>query len=162
MDWNKIPGLSQPHMEEWFRMMTNPESAVQAYGVIPKMQPIFTSCDFEAGTLDMAYRVLDWELNPQKMLHGGITATALDSSVGALCHYYTYPQVLTTVTMDITFLKPVFLGDTFHIRAKMVSLGRTLATATGEVVLEREDTLAAVCRATYKIMHKKVRQLEEK
>lgn len=161
MDWSKIQGLSQAHMEEWLRAMTSPDAAVLARGVIPKMRPRFVSCDFEEGALDFAYPVLEWELNPRKTLHGGITSTALDSTVGALCHYYTYPQVLTTVTMDITFLKPILPGDTFHIRAKMVSLGRTLATATGEVVLERGNTLAAVCTATYKVLHRTVRQLKE-
>lgn len=162
MKWNEIPGLSQADMERWFQDVTSPHSSVQAHGVIPKMKPAFVSCGFEEGMMDVAYPVLEWELNPERILHGGITSTALDTTLGMLCHYYTYPQVLTTVTMNITFLKPVLLGDIFHVRAKLVSLGRTLATVTGEVVLERGDTLAAVCTATYKIMHNKVKSAADK
>lgn len=161
MKWNEIPGLSQEGMEQWLQDVTSPYSPVQAHGVIPKMKPAFVSCSFEAGALDVAYPVLEWELNPERILHGGITSTALDTTLGMLCHYYTYPHVLTTVTMNITFLKPVLLGDTFHVRAQLVSLGRTLATVTGEVVLERGDTLAAVCTATFKIMHNTVKSAAE-
>ena len=148
MEWSKIPGLSQAHMEQWLRTMTSPESPIPAHG-------------FEEGTLEMAYPVLDWELNSQGILHGGVLSTALDTSLGMLCHYYTYPHVLTTVTMHATFLKPIPPGDSFHIHAKLASFGGTLATVTGEVMLEREKTLAAACTATFKVLHHKVNQAAE-
>lgn len=62
MEWSKIPGLSQAHMEQWLRTMTSPESPIPAHGVIPKLKPAFVSCGFEEGTLEMAYPVLDWEI----------------------------------------------------------------------------------------------------
>ncbi len=161
MEWSKIPGLSQAHMEQWLRTMTSPASPIPAHGVIPKLKPAFVACGFEEGTLEMAYPVLDWELNSQGILHGGVLSTALDTSLGMLCHYYTYPHVLTTVTMHATFLKPIPPGDSFHIHAKLVSFGGTLATVTGEVVLEREKTLAAACTATFKVLHHKVKQAAE-
>ncbi|MBR4014623.1 MAG: PaaI family thioesterase [Anaerotignum sp.] len=155
MKWNERPELSQKDMEQWFQSITGPEAALQHHGVIPKMKPRFIACDFERGTAEMAYEVLSWELNPQDMIHGGITSTALDTSLGMLTHYYTKPHVLTTVTMSVTFLKPILLGDTFHIHSRLESLGRTLSTVTGEVRLERDNILAATCTATYKIMHQK-------
>lgn len=160
MKWTEIPGLSQEHMEQWARWVANPANPVQAHGVIPRMQPAFVSCNFEEGWLDMAYPVLEWELNPQRILHGGVLSTALDTSLGVLCHYYVYPKAVTTVTMNVTFLKPILPGDTFHIRARLDSLGRTLATSSGDVILERDNIHAATCSATYKILHNNVRHFK--
>ena len=60
----------------------------------------------------MAYRAQEWELNPENIMHGGIISTALDTSMGFLAHYYTHLSAPTvvTVTMNVTFLKPVLAG----------------------------------------------------
>ncbi len=159
MNWNEIPGLSQENMEQWFHKINSPASRTQLHGVIPKMKPRFIHCDFEKGTAEMAYEVLDWELNPQDMIHGGITSTALDTSMGMLCLYYQHQSAPTvvTVTMNVTFLKPILLGDVFHIHSKLDSLGRTLGTVNAEVRLERDNILAATCTATFMTVHPKKR-----
>lgn len=148
MSWTKRPDLSQEHMESHYRNTMQSDSVLLHQGVIPKMQPRFVSCDFEKGTSEMAYTVLDWELNLEDMIHGGITSTALDTSMGMMAHYYMQKTVVT-VTMNVSFLKPILLGDTFHIHTKLESLGRTLATLKAEIRLERDNLLAGICNATF-------------
>lgn len=148
MNWKTRPELSQEHMENYYHTMMIPGSTLQHHGVIPKMEPCFVGCDFEKGTSELAYTVLDWELNPEDMIHGGITSTALDTSMGMLAHYYMQKTVVT-ITINVSFLKPILLGDTFHIRCQLDSLGRTLATVKAEVRLERDDLLAGICTATF-------------
>lgn len=115
------------------------------------MDPVFVTCDFVKGTIDMAYHAQEWELNPENIMHGGIISTALDTSMGLLAHYYTHLSAPTvvTVTMNVTFLKPVLAGDIFHIQCQLDSLGRTLATVKAEVRLERDDILAGIATATF-------------
>ena len=151
MHWSEIPGLSQEHMEAFFRTAMLPESKIGRHGVIPRMEPRFVSCDFEKGTLDMAYPVMEWELNPEDILHGGITSTALDTSMGTLAHYYTQlsAPAVVTVTFNVSFLKPVQPTDTFHVISRLESLGRTLATVHGEIRLERDNILAGIATATF-------------
>lgn len=151
MNWTKIAGLSQADMETFFRNAMQPGSEIKHHGVIPRMDPRFVSCDFEKGTLDMAYDVQEWELNPEDIIHGGITSTALDTSMGTLAHYYTHLSAPTvvTVTMNVSFLKPIQLGDTFHVKCQLDSVGRTLATVKAEVRLERDDILACIATATF-------------
>ena len=149
--WTKIPGLSQEDMETFFQNAMLPGSELKHHGVIPQMDPIFVTCDFVKGTIDMAYRAQEWELNPENIMHGGIISTALDTSMGFLAHYYTHLSAPTvvTVTMNVTFLKPVLAVDIFHIQCQLDSLGRTLATVTAEVRLERDDILAGIATATF-------------
>lgn len=151
MKWNEIPGLSQADMETYFHNAMKPNSEIKHHGVIPKMDPRFVSCDFEKGTVDIAFDGLEWEMNPEQIVHGGITSTALDTTMGMLAHYYTRLSAPTvvTVTMNITYLKPIQLGDTFHIQCQLDSLGRTLATVKAEVRLERDDILACISTATF-------------
>ncbi|MGN1231756.1 MAG: PaaI family thioesterase, partial [Anaerotignum sp.] len=129
MNFAHIPGLSQADMETFFHNAMQPGSEIKHHGVIPRMDPRFVSCDFEKGTVDMAYDVQEWELNPESIIHGGMTSTALDTTMGLLAHYYTHLNAPTvvTVTMNVSFLKPIALGDTFHIKCQLDSLGRTLA-----------------------------------
>lgn len=151
MHWTKIPGLSQEHMEQFFHDAMKPDSQLKHHGVIPEMDPRFVSCDFEKGILEIAYDVKEWELNPEDVIHGGMISTALDTSMGVLAHYFTHlsSPTVVTVTMNVSFLKPILLGDTFHIKAELDSLGRTLATVKAEVRLEREDVLACIATATF-------------
>lgn len=155
MHWTEIPGLSQEHMEAFLQTAMQPDSKLFHHGVIPRMQPRFVSCDFVKGMLEIAYPVQDWELNPEDILHGGITSTALDSTMGTLAHYYTHVTAadVVTVTFNISFLKPILPTDTFHVIAHLESLGRNLATIRGEIRLERENILAGTANATFMALH---------
>lgn len=151
MNFANIPELSQADMETFFQNAMKPGSEIKHHGVIPRMDPRFVSCDFEKGTLDIAYDVQEWELNPENIIHGGMTSTALDTTMGMLAHYYTHLNAPTvvTVTMNVSFLKPIALGDTFHVKCQLDSVGRTLATVKAEVRLERDDILACIATATF-------------
>lgn len=156
MHFTEIPGLSQAHMEEWFlRAAERHQSVGQENGVIAKMRPQFIRCDFLAGESVMTYDVLDWELNPQNMIHGGITSTGFDTSLGMLAHYYAYPYVLTTVNLSVSFLRPIRLGDGMVYHSKIKSFGRSLVTLDGEVYLRSNGKLAATATGTFKILHNK-------
>ena len=106
----------------------------------------------------MAFDVLDWELNPQDMIHGGITSTGFDTALGMLCHYYAYPYTLTTVNLSTTFLAPIRLGDTMFFHSKIKSFGRSLVTVEGEVFVKITGKLAEPATGTFKIMHHKVKE----
>lgn len=151
-------------MEAWFRNAVAPDSDLLQFGVIGKMKPDFISCDFKGGESIMSYEVLDWELNPQDMIHGGITSTGFDTSLGMLCHYYVSPYILTTVNLSTSFLRPIRLGDTMIYHSKIKSFGRSLVTVDGEVYLKSTGKLAATATATFKVLHYKTKQLmqEEK
>lgn len=157
MKFNEIPGLSQEQMEDWFRKSVSPNSARLKEGAISKLEPQFVSCDFQAGESTLEYKVLEWELNPQNMVHGGIIITGFDTSLGMLCHYYAYPNVLTTVNLSATFLQPIRIGDTMVFHSKIKSFGHSLVMLDGEVYLKSTGKLAATATGTFKILHHKIK-----
>ena len=67
------------------------------------------------------------------------------------CSWQAFLQfsAVVTVTMNVSFLKPIALGDTFHVKCQLESVGRTLATVKAEVRLERDDILACIATATF-------------
>lgn len=153
MNFNEKPGLSQTHMEEWFRQALEPSTSHLLEGAIGKLEPQFVSCHFQAGESTLEFRALQWELNPQQMVHGGILITGFDTALGMLCHYYAYPNILTTVTLSSTFVRPIRMGDTMVFHSKIKSYGRSLVTLEGKVYLKSTGQLAATATGTFKILH---------
>ncbi|KXL54166.1 thioesterase superfamily protein [Anaerotignum neopropionicum] len=143
---------AQEVMESWFRQVTTPGSRLLSHGVVPKIEPKFVSCNFEEKTVTLSFDVLEWELNPQNVIHGGIIATAFDTTLGLLCHYFTKPQVVITVSLNTTYHKPIFMGDAFYIKAKMEFQGGSLCNITGDAWTQNNSVLAASATAVFKAL----------
>lgn len=123
-------------------------------GVIPLMKPEFVDCNYEEKTFTLAFQVEEWELNPEMSMHGGLITTAFDTTFGLMTHYFAQNHFVSTVTIAVTFLKPILLHDKLHITVKATSKGRTLVSLTGEGYLERDNILAATSTATFMILNK--------
>lgn len=143
---------SQAAMEAWFSQVTTPGSRLLSHGVVPKLNPKFVRCNYEEKTVTLAFDVLEWELNPQNVIHGGLIATAFDTTLGLLCHYFTKPRVVITVTLNTTFHKPIFMGSTFHVTAKMEFQGGSLCNITGEAWVQNPPVLASSATVIFKVL----------
>lgn len=145
---------SQENMYAWFSQMGGPDFPLTGSGLLPLLKPRFVSCDFAAKAAVFAFDVKEWELNPEGGLHGGIIVTGFDISFGLLCHYFAKQQMISTVNITTTFLKPVRPEDTVYYHVQVTSLGHTLVSMTAEARLGREDILAASATATFMILDK--------
>lgn len=143
---------SQEDMEAWFGQFNNNTFPLEKDGLMALTAPRAISCDFEEKTLELAYDVNEWQLNPEGGLHGGMIVTFLDMTFGVLCHYYAMPNMVCTVNISTNFLKPVLPNDRVHCKAKIVSIGKTMVTMTAEARLERDDILAATSSTTFMIL----------
>ncbi len=73
--------------------------------------------------------------NPMGMVHGGWSATVLDSAMGCAVHSILQAgQAYTTVDMSVTFVRPV-LAKTGVLRCegKLIHAGNRIATAEGRL-----------------------------
>ena len=145
---------SQENMEAWLSQVGLPDCPISSEGVLAMLKPRFVSCDFEEQSACFAFDVYDWELNPEGNLHGGIISTGFDVSCGLLCHYFAKQRMVSTVTLSTTYLKPVRPDDTVLYRVKIVSLGHTLVSLTGEAWVKDRNVLAATCTTTFMILKK--------
>lgn len=106
----------------------------------------------EAGpSLTLSLVPAPWMSNPMGVMHGGIVSSALDSTMGALSFCQVGEGSRTpTVTMSVTFLRPVPLDKKIYLRAKCSSSGRTLNNLTAELWAEgAPDRLLATACGTY-------------
>ena len=143
---------SQEAMEAWFKQVTSPGSCLLRHGIVPKLQPKFVCCNLEEKTVTLSFDVLPWELNPQNVIHGGLIATAFDTTLCLLCHYFTKPRGVITVSLNTTYHKPIFMGSTFHITAKMEFQGGSLCNITGEAWVQNPPVLASSATSILKVL----------
>lgn len=87
--------------------------------------PRFVACDFEEKTLELAFEIQPWMRNPANILHGGLTAMMLDTTMGTLSRCYVRGEGITpTITMEVSYLLPIPIGSTLHVRAHASHTGR--------------------------------------
>ena len=82
--------------------------------------------------------------NPQGTLHGGITATLLDSAMTCAVFSDLPPGAMaTTLDLSVRYLRPAPLdGTRIWAVGDLVHRGRTVATAEGRLVDERDRLIA--------------------
>ena len=93
--------------------------------------PRFVACDFEEKTLELAFEIQPWMRNPANILHGGLTAMMLDTTMGTLSRCYVRGEGITpTITMEVSYLLPIPIGSTLHVRAHASHTGHAVNNLT--------------------------------
>lgn len=90
------------------------------------LRPRFVACDADARTLTVDYPPRDWTLNSKSTLHGGMMSTMLDMTMGLLGRYCKGVQDVTTVTLDVRFLRPAPAGRTVRVCAQAEKTGHRI------------------------------------
>ncbi|MDR2355241.1 MAG: PaaI family thioesterase [Clostridiales Family XIII bacterium] len=119
-------------------------------GIVAMVHPDFVCCDADKRELTFAFSTTDWEMSPAGLLHGGILSTMFDISLGALISPYA-GGFAPTIQLTVTFLAPVPLGETLHIHAKIVSLGKSVIHAEASAVVQGTGKLAATGKGIYSV-----------
>lgn len=72
--------------------------------------------------------------NPLGMVHGGVTASLLDTCMGVTCAAQCGGQAATpTVTMTVNYVRPVPLEARLQVRTRTVRIGCTTGHMSAEV-----------------------------
>jgi len=105
----------------------------------------FEIVEADAGRAVFAMDPAEWMYNPIGMVHGGITATILDSCMGCAVHTSLEAGVgYTTTDLQVRFVRAM-TESTGRVLAegRLVHAGRRTATAEGRLVVEEGGTLLA-------------------
>ena len=95
------------------------------------------------GRSELALTVDHRHLRNLPILHGGVTATLLDSALGIAANTVAPPDRLTvTAQLNINFIRPAFPGERLLARGQVRHAGRQSVVATGEVRVESGELVA--------------------
>ena len=148
------PVFLQEDMLDWFSQLNdNTFPLSNDGGIMTLLAPKFIGGSAEERIACFSFPVQNWQLNPENTLHGGILATYLDTAFGITCHYFAQKEMVCTINMQTTFLKPLFEGNNTLCTIKINSLGKNIVTMSAEARREHDDVLAATATATFMIIH---------
>ncbi len=141
--------LTTPQLQDIANHFITRRLTDSAAPIFTQIPPRLTGCDGPSRTVELAYDTRDWMTNPLGMVHGGITATILDTSMGITCSCF-YGQPTPTITMTINYARPVPLNAAIVVRSRIVVHGRTSAQLTAELFLpDRPDRILATATGVY-------------
>ena len=111
------------------------------------------SCDFETSTVTLVMDPKPWMGNPMGILHGGVTASVLDMTMGLLCRYCSGGNMTPTVNMNVSYLRSGPLDKRLYIRADLTKRGMTICYASGSIWAEgAEDKPIATSTGAYYVV----------
>ena len=73
--------------------------------------------------------------NPLGIVHGGVTASLVDSCMGVTCSAQCERMATPTITMTVNYVRPVPLDADILVRTRTIRIGRTSAQMQAEVFL---------------------------
>ena len=143
-----MENINQLNMEEEIGKIVETHFDDKDNLLLNMLNPVFVKCDYENKSLTVKYKCEKWNLNTGGSMHGGIIGTAFDNCFGMLAHYLC-SQMVTTIDINVRFLKPVLLGDELIITAKADSVGRTIISLSAEGTTKNGTVKAAAASASF-------------
>lgn len=131
----------QNNMENKVRAIVSSHFNDNENQLLNMLNPQFISCNYEEKSIVVKYKAEKWNMNTGGTMHGGIISTAFDNCFGILAHHLS-EKVVTTVDINVRFLKPIFLDEEVFIKAKADMKGRTLISLSAEAVVEGRGVVA--------------------
>lgn len=98
--------------------------------------PELYTCDYDKQTVTLVMETKPWMGNPMGILHGGVTASVLDMTMGLLCRYFSGGYMTPTISMDVQFLRSGPLDKKLYIEAELTKRGMSICYATGKLWAE--------------------------
>ena len=107
--------------------------------------------DAEAGTIEVGFTAGEAFVNPTGAVQGGFVAAMLDDTMGPAVFAMGKGEIFApTLDLHVSFLKPARPGR-FVGKARVVSLGRTIAFLEGEL-FDAAGAMVARATATARVM----------
>jgi uncharacterized protein (TIGR00369 family) len=121
------------------------ESAGSSFLERLKIRPI----DVEKGNATFEVTVDETHLRSMGIVHGGVVATLLDSTLGCACWTLAPPNHhLVTVQLNINYIRPGWLGERLVCHCEVRHAGQMTAVSRGEVRTS-EGVLVAAASGTF-------------
>ena len=108
--------------------------------------------DGPAGSLLFSCRTDQSMSNPMGIVHGGVTASLVDTCMGVACTAQSGGLPTPTVTMTVNYARPVPPDADIRVRAHTVRVGHSSGQMSAEVFLpEAPDELLVTATGVYSV-----------
>lgn len=125
---------------------------IEESSVCAMIGPRFEFYNAEKSAYVFSFSTDPWTNNTRNVVHGGITATMLDTAMGVLTFCLAGNRITQTVSLNISYLRPVTLGDRFFVAVRTSKCGRTIINAVAEAWMENcPDKLVATAGGIYHV-----------
>ena len=120
--------------------------------------PEVVSCNHDTRELVLRFRFEDWMLNCNGVMHGGIISLFMDSSMGWMSSSWAEeapPAPTPSISMNITFLEPVFPCDSVLVKVHLTAMKSRIAYVSASLYKEEdpEKVLAMATGEYYRLKH---------
>ncbi|MCQ2548243.1 MAG: PaaI family thioesterase [Clostridia bacterium] len=106
-------------------------------------------CDYEEKSATIEYETQHWENNRAGYVHGGIIASILDLTMGDLSITYSDEVWTPTVNLQVSYVRPIKMGDAILCKAYVVSDGKRLNQMRSEAYSRDTGKLLATATGVY-------------
>ena len=141
-------------MEEEIRQNIKEIESRQPDHLYQKLQMEFYDWDYEERSVTVRYPVLDWELNHMKSMHGGIIASAIDTTSGITTSHFANHTITPTISININYLSPAMDGDAMLVKAKIDRMGKRLVNLTTNCYSENSGNVIATATVNFMLVGK--------
>ena len=127
-----------------YRARENPETLTD-----PSINLTLVDCDGPSGSLVLEYPTKPWMANVWGVVHGGVSATLVDTCMGVTCGVQC-GLITPTISMTVNYARPVPLNTTVRVRTRTVRCGATSGQMSAEMYLpDRPDQLLVTATGAY-------------
>lgn len=134
-------------MENFTEILMAKYAETNQYGRTNGMELI----SYENGHIEYRMEITKEHLATPTTAHGGIIAGYMDGIIGvaALTESSKNLNLVSTVEFKINYLKPAFVGDVLLGSGFIISAGKRIIIAKGEIKNEKSGELIAVAIGTF-------------
>ncbi len=149
MEYRSQELLSQEGMEKSLKYFAELLATSQPDAFTAYIPPKFLRCNFKENTLAYVYETQRKLANPEGNVHGGVIASMMDTTMGALIYYMAGEKITPTISMKVDYVAPGFVGLPLYVGVKCTRCGKTMAYITCKAWQRDEDKPIATADAVY-------------
>lgn len=94
------------------------------------------------GQLIFEFTILETQLNPNGILHGGVIATMLDELMGGATWTLNKPYPFATINLQVDYLSPAKVGEVIRGEANVIKAGSTIVHAEAKLYNSKNLVIA--------------------
>jgi acyl-coenzyme A thioesterase PaaI-like protein len=107
--------------------------------------------DYENKTATFEYQITEFMLNSFGCLHGGMTATISDRSMGLVCSYFLDGKFTPTINLSMNYLLPFMKGDLLVIEVKIERLGNHVCSTSAKLYRKSDGQCGATATGNFSV-----------